>query len=87
VGPFELQPAEKLVDTVLVWNMTAAAGSVVLQRTQNSITTSNTRILFQLELVGPHRLQPVLKPLKSNVPRYQHLRDTNKSLSRFTTYE
>jgi LPS-assembly protein len=81
---------KKLVDTVLgvEYDGCCWIGRVVLQRTQNSITTSNTRILFQLELVGFSRIgSNPLETLKSNVPRYQYLRDKISPPSRFTTYE
>ena len=60
----------------------------VLQRSQSGTTTSNTRILFQLELVGFSRLgvNP-LDTLKANIPRYQFLRDQITAPSRFTTYD
>jgi LPS-assembly protein len=63
-------------------------GRVVLQRLQNTTSTANTRILFQLELVGFSRLgvNP-LNVLKSNIPRYQLLRDQVTAPSRFTNYE
>ena len=63
-------------------------GRVVLQRLQSSAASANTRILFQLELVGFSRLgvNP-LNVLKSNIPRYQFLRDQVTAPSRFTNYD
>ncbi|MBK5205888.1 MAG: LPS-assembly protein LptD [Polaromonas sp.] len=81
---------KKLVDAVigLEYDGCCWIGRVVLQRSQNSITTSNTRILFQLELVGFSRIGvSPLETLKSNIPRYQFLRDKISSPSRFTTYD
>jgi LPS-assembly protein len=44
--------------------------------------------LFQLELVGFSRIgSSPLQTLKTNVPRYQYLRDTTSLPSRFTTYD
>lgn len=81
---------KKLVDAVvgIEYDGCCWIGRVVLQRSQNSITTSNTRILFQLEMVGFSRVgASPLETLKTNVPRYQNLRDTIRAPSRFTTYD
>ena len=81
---------KKLVDAVvgLEYDGCCWIGRVVLQRSQSSVATANTRILFQLELVGFSRLgvNP-LDILKANVPRYQFLRDQIIAPSRFTTYD
>ena len=81
---------KKLVDAVvgLEYDGCCWIGRVVLQRSQSSVATANTRILFQLELVGFSRLgvNP-LDTLKANVPRYQFLRDQITAPSRFTTYD
>lgn len=81
---------KKLVDAVvgLEYDGCCWIGRVVLQRSQSGVTTANTRILFQLELVGFSRLgvNP-LDTLKANVPRYQFLRDQITAPSRFTTYD
>ena len=81
---------KKLVDAVvgLEYDGCCWIGRVVLQRSQSGTTTSNTRILFQLELVGFSRLgvNP-LDTLKANIPRYQFLRDQITAPSRFTTYD
>ena len=81
---------KKLVDAIvgLEYDGCCWIGRVVLQRSQSGIATSNTRILFQLELVGFSRLgvNP-LDALKANIPRYQFLRDQITAPSRFTTYE
>ena len=81
---------KKLVDAVvgIEYDGCCWIGRVVLQRSQNSITTSNTRILFQLEMVGFSRVgASPLETLKTNVPRYQNLRDSISAPSRFTTYD
>ena len=83
-------PDKKLVDGVvgIEYDGCCWIARVVLQRSQNGTVTSNTGILFQLELVGFSRLGPSpLEALKSNVPRYQYLRDKISPPSRFTTYE
>ncbi len=81
---------KKLVDAVvgLEYDGCCWIGRVVLQRSQSGTSTANTRILFQLELVGFSRLgvNP-LDTLKANIPRYQFLRDQITAPSRFTTYD
>jgi LPS-assembly protein len=63
-------------------------GRVVLQRSNTGITNSGTRILFQLELIGFSRLgASPLETLRTNVPRYQFLREKITPPSRFTTYD
>ncbi len=63
-------------------------GRVVLQRSQNGTTNSGTKIMFQLELTGFSRIgSSPLETLKSNVPRYQFLREKITPSSRFTTYD
>ena len=81
---------KKLVDAVagLEYDGCCWIGRVVLQRSQSGAATSNTRILFQLELVGFSRLgDNPLSLLKANIPRYQNLRDQITAPSRFTTYD
>ena len=83
-------PDKKLVDAVIgvEYDGCCWIGRVVLQRTQNSTSTSNTRVLFQLELVGLSRIgSNPLETLKTNVPRYQYLREKSSLPSRFTTYD
>ena len=81
---------KKLVDGVIgvEYDGCCWIGRVVLQRSQSSTAASNTRILFQLELVGFSRIgvNP-LTVLKTNVPRYQFLRDQVTAPSRFTNYD
>ena len=81
---------KKLVDGVvgLEYDGCCWIGRVVLQRSQSSTTLSNTRILFQLELVGFSRIgSNPLDVLKANIPRYQSLRDQVTAPSRFTNYD
>ncbi|WP_341909090.1 LPS-assembly protein LptD [Polaromonas sp. YR568] len=81
---------KKLVDSVIGFEYDGCCwiARLVLQRSSNSISNSNTRILFQLELVGFSRIGAnTLQTLKSNVPRYQYLREKIEAPSRFTTYE
>ena len=81
---------KKLVDAVagLEYDGCCWIGRVVLQRSQSGVATANTRVLFQLELVGFSRLgvNP-LDTLKANIPRYQFLRDQITAPSRYTTYD
>ncbi len=81
---------KKLIDTVIgvEYDGCCWIGRVVLQRSQNSTSSANTQILFQLELVGFSRIgASPLETLKSNVPRYQYLREKISDPSRFTTYD
>ena len=81
---------KKLVDAVLgvEYDGCCWIGRVVLQRSQSSLAAVNTRILFQLELVGFSRLGvDPLQVLKTNIPRYQFLREQVTAPSRFTNYD
>ena len=81
---------KKLVDAVvgLEYDGCCWIGRVVLQRSQNSTAASNTRLLFQLEMVGFSRIgSSPLETLKTSVPRYEYLRDKISPPSRFTTYD
>lgn len=83
-------PDRKLVDSVLgiEYDGCCWVARVVLQRSQSSTVTSNTRILFQLELVGFSRLgSNPLATLRTNIPRYQNLRGPVAPPSRFTNYD
>jgi len=80
----------KLVDSILGFEYDAGCwlGRVVLQRLQTSTSTTNSKILFQLEFVGFTRLgSSPLKTLKENIPRYQYLRETITTPSRFGQYD
>lgn len=79
----------KLVDTVvgLEYDADCWIGRIVIERLQSSTTTSNKRILFQLEFVGFTRLgSSPLQTLKQNIPRYQYLREQTTVPSRFSNY-
>jgi LPS-assembly protein len=81
---------KKLVDTIvgLEYDAGCWVSRVVLERLARSGTSANTRILFQLELVGFSRLgSNPLKTLQQNIPRYQLLREKTTAPSRFSTYE
>ena len=82
----------KLVDTVvgLEYDSCCWIGRVVLERLQSGVTTSNTRLLFQVEFVGFSRLSLGSSPLdtfKQHVPRYQYLREQVTTPSRFSNYD
>ncbi|MCY7305569.1 MAG: LPS-assembly protein LptD [Rhodoferax sp.] len=80
----------KLVDSVLGLEYDAGCwlGRIVLDQLKTGTRTSNRRIMFQLEFVGFSRLgvNP-LQTLKQNIPRYQYLRETTTSPSRFGNYD
>jgi len=82
----------KLVDTVIGFEYDSCCwiGRVVLERLQNSLQTSNTRLLFQIEFVGFSRLSLGANPLASlqqNIPGYRYLRDHQRPPSRFSNYD
>lgn len=63
-------------------------GRVVVERMQSGLTSSNKRIMFQLEFVGFSRVgSNPLRTLRNSIPRYQYLREEITSPSRFTQYE
>lgn len=80
----------RIVDTVVGLEYDAGCwlGRVVLERLQSGLTSSNKRIMFQLEFIGLSRIgSNALRSLKDNIPRYQFLREQVSSPSRFSTYE
>lgn len=80
----------KLVDSVVGFEYDAGCwlGRVVVERLQSSTSSSNKRILFQLEFVGFTRLgSNALQTLKDNIPRYQYLREKTTTPSRFSNYD
>ena len=82
----------RLVDAVVGFEYDSCCwiGRVVLERLQSSVTSSNTRLLFQIEFVGFSRLSLGSSPLdsfKQNVPRYQNLREQVSTPSRFSNYD
>lgn len=63
-------------------------GRIVLERLQQSRTSANQRILFQLEFSGFSRLgSNPLQTLRDNIPRYQFLREQINPPSRFERYD
>ena len=84
---------KKLVDTVLglEYQNCCWIGRVVLERLQNSLITSNTRLLFQIEFVGFTRLSLGSNPLTSlreRIPGYRTLGETRpEPPSRFSNYD
>lgn len=63
-------------------------GRIVFENNQRSISTANTRLLFQLELIGLARVgSSPLASLRNNIPRYQNLRDNTLQPSRFQNYD
>lgn len=81
----------KLVDSVFGFEYDAGCwlGRVVLENLTRSDAASSKRVLFQLELVGFARLgsSGTLSTLKSNIPRYQYLREQVTPPSRFSSYD
>ena len=80
----------RLVDTVVGVEYDAGCwlGRVVLERLQTSTTTATERLSFQLEFVGFTRLGfGSQKTLDQNISRYQNLRDSSGSSSRFSNYD
>jgi LPS-assembly protein len=63
-------------------------GRMVLEKTQLDVNTTNQRIMFQIEFTGFARvgISP-LASLRSNIPRYQNLREQTSSPSRFSQYD
>jgi LPS-assembly protein len=91
VGRVNLSLKERrVVDSIVGLEYDAGCwlGRVVFERLQSSSSSSNKRILFQLEFVGFTRLgSNALQALKENIPRYQFLREQVTTPSRFSNYE
>jgi LPS-assembly protein len=80
----------RVVDAIIGLEYDAGCwlGRIVFDRLQSGTSTSNTRVLFQLEFVGFTRLgSNALQTLKENIPRYQFLREQVIQPSRFSNYE
>ena len=80
----------RIVDTVIGLEYDAGCwlGRVVFERLQSGLTSSNKRVMLQLEFVGFSRIgSNALRSLKDNIPRYQFLREQVTTPSRFSTYE
>ncbi len=83
-------PDKRVVDLVAGFEYDAGCwlGRVVLERLQLSRSTSNQRILFQLEFTGFSRVGAnSLKTLQEQVPRYRYLREEVIQPSRFENYD
>ena len=81
----------RLVDTILGVEYDAGCwlARVLLERTQTSSSTATGRVMFQLEFVGFTRLgigNPI-QILTENISRYQNLRDSGGTTSRFSNYD
>ena len=80
----------RLVDTIMGVEYDGGCwiGRVVVQRTQTSVSTSVQSLMFQLEFVGFTRLGiSPQRTLTNNISRYQNLRDTGTTNSRFSNYD
>jgi len=80
----------RLVDTVLGVEYDAGCwlGRLVFERVQTSTSSATERLMFQLEFVGFTRLGiDPRKTLTQNISRYQNLRDSTGSNSRFGNYD
>lgn len=83
----------KMIDTVVGFEYDSCCwiGRVLVERHQNSTTSSATKLLFQMEFVGFSRLSlgaDPLQSLKDQIPRYRGLRDgTDPAASRFSNYD
>lgn len=81
---------QRLVDTILGVEYDAGCwlARVVWERVQTSTSTSTGRLMFQLEFVGFTRLGiSPLETLTQNISRYQKLRDSGSTTSRFSNYD
>ncbi len=80
----------RLVDTILGVEYDAGCwlGRVVLERVQTSTSSATQRLMFQLEFVGFTRLGiSPQQTLKQNISRYENLRETVGTNSRFSNYD
>lgn len=80
----------RLVDTLLGVEYDAGCwlGRLVIQRIQTSATTATQSLMFQLEFVGFTKLGiSPQKTLTSNISRYQNLRESGSTNSRFSNYD
>ncbi len=80
----------RMIDTILGVEYDAGCwlGRVVLQRTQTSTTSATSSLMFQLEFVGFTRLGlSPQKTLTQNISRYQNLRESGGTSSRYSNYD
>ena len=91
VGRVNFSLSEKrIVDTLIGFEYDAGCwlGRIVFERLQSTLSTSNTRLLFQMEFVGLARVgSSPLQTLRNNITNYQFLRDSTTQPSRFQSYE
>ena len=91
VGRINFSLSEKrLVDTLIGFEYDAGCwlGRIVFERLQSTLSTSSTRLLFQMEFVGLARVgASPLQTLRNNITNYQFLRDSTAQPSRFQSYE
>jgi LPS-assembly protein len=91
VGRINFSLSEKrLVDTLIGFEYDAGCwlGRIVFERLQSTLSTSSTRLLFQMEFVGLARVgASPLQTLRNNITNYQFLRDSTAHPSRFQSYE
>ena len=83
-------PDRKVVDLVAGFEYDAGCwlGRVVMERLQTSATTSDRRILFQLEFNGFSKVGgSSLESIQNNVPKYQYLREEVVPPNRFQQYD
>lgn len=81
---------KRLVDTIVGVEYDAGCwlARVVVGRVQTSTSSATQSIKFELEFVGFTRLGvSPLQTLKSNISRYQNLRETSGANSRFSNYD
>ena len=82
----------RLVDTILGVEYDAGCwlARAMLERVQTSSSTATSRLMFQLEFVGFSRLglggNPI-QALTQNISRYQNLRDSGGTNSRFSNFD
>jgi LPS-assembly protein len=80
----------RLVDSVFGVEYDAGCwlARAVLERVQTSTTTATQRVMFQLEFVGFTRLGfSPQRTLTQNISRYQNLRESGGTNSRFNNYD
>ncbi len=80
----------RIVDSLLGLEYDAGCwiGRIAFERTQSTVSTATSRLLFQLEFIGLARVgASPLNALRNQIPRYQHLRDNIAPPSRFQHYE
>lgn len=91
VGRLNLNLIERrLVDSLVgvEYDGCCWVGRAVVERLRLGSSTSDTRLMFQLELIGFSRLgDNVLGALRSQIPRYQFLREQVAPPSRYTRYD